>query len=100
MKGSFTYSLFQKEPVGTFADGHVFVIAPDVSGAEQDRALATGAATLHRTKDLLGLRRCTRCLDCRLGHRSCATGPWSAIPSYPRLLLNGCGSMRSGGSWA
>ncbi len=36
MKGSFTYSLFQKEPVGTFADGHVFVIAPDVSGAEQD----------------------------------------------------------------
>jgi PAS domain-containing protein len=36
MKGSFTYRLFQEEPVGTFADGHVFVNAPDVVGVEQD----------------------------------------------------------------
>lgn len=36
MKGSFVYSLFQEEPPGTFVDGHVFVIPPDVTGREQD----------------------------------------------------------------
>jgi hypothetical protein len=36
MKGAFVYSLFNEDPVGTFADGHVFVNAPDVAGAEQD----------------------------------------------------------------
>ena len=36
MKGSFTRMLFDEEPVGTFREGHVFVIAPDVSGADVD----------------------------------------------------------------
>ena len=36
MKGSFVYTLFQEEPVGTFADGHVFINAPDVVGGDQD----------------------------------------------------------------
>ena len=36
MKGSFVNALFQEEPVGTFADGHVFINAPDVVGPEQD----------------------------------------------------------------
>src|SRR4030095_11927409 len=63
-------------------------------------AMATGIATLHTTTDWHGLKRSTRCLDCRLEPRSCATGPWRAIPSLPRLLLNVCGCMRSAGSWA
>ena len=36
MKHSFTTRLFFEEPVGTFVQGHVFVIAPDISGAKQD----------------------------------------------------------------
>jgi hypothetical protein len=36
MKGSFTNMLFYEEPAGTFAQGHVFVIAPEVTGAEQE----------------------------------------------------------------
>ena len=36
MKGSFTRMLFDEEPIGTFSEGHVFVIAPDVSEAELD----------------------------------------------------------------
>jgi hypothetical protein len=36
MKGSFAYSLFQEEPAGTFADGHIFMNAPDLDAAEQD----------------------------------------------------------------
>jgi hypothetical protein len=36
MKGTYVYSLFQEEPVGTFADGHIFVNAPDLVDAEQD----------------------------------------------------------------
>jgi hypothetical protein len=36
MTGSFAYSLFQEEPAGTFEDGFVFVIAPDLSDAERD----------------------------------------------------------------
>ena len=39
MKGSFTKSLFNEEPAGTFVQGHVFVIAPDISGAERDDRL-------------------------------------------------------------
>lgn len=36
MKGSFVLTLFQKEPVGTFADGHVVINAPEIGGAEHD----------------------------------------------------------------
>jgi len=36
MKDSFVKALFQDEPAGTFADGHVFINAPDMEGAEQD----------------------------------------------------------------
>lgn len=36
MQDSFAYKLFQEEPLGTFEDGYVFVIAPDLAGAEQD----------------------------------------------------------------
>ena len=36
MKDSFINALFHEEPLGTFADGHVFVNAPDLAGAEQD----------------------------------------------------------------
>ena len=36
MRGSFSYALYKEEPAGTFADGHVFVNAPDLAGADQD----------------------------------------------------------------
>ena len=36
MKGSFVTALFKDEPLGTFADGHVFINAPDIVGAEPD----------------------------------------------------------------
>ena len=36
MNGSYVYSLFQEEPAGTFADGHIFMNAPDLGDAEQD----------------------------------------------------------------
>ena len=36
MKDSFVNALFQEEPLGTFEDGYVFVIAPDLAGAERD----------------------------------------------------------------
>ena len=36
MQDSFVYALFQEEPLGTFEDGYVFVIAPDLTGAEED----------------------------------------------------------------
>jgi hypothetical protein len=36
MKGSYAYALFAEEPVGTFTDGHVFVNAPDLDGAERE----------------------------------------------------------------
>ena len=39
MKDSFVYSLFQDEPLGTFSEGFVFVIAPDLAGAESDTRL-------------------------------------------------------------
>lgn len=39
MKGSFTKSLFDDEPPGAFTEGHVFVNAPDISGADRDPCL-------------------------------------------------------------
>ena len=39
MKDSFVYSLFQEQPLGAFEDGFVFVIAPDLVGAEEDPRL-------------------------------------------------------------
>jgi len=36
MTGSFVSALFHEEPAGTFADGHVFVSAPDLTSAQQD----------------------------------------------------------------
>jgi hypothetical protein len=36
MKGAYIYSLFHEEPAGAFADGHIFVNAPDLVDAEQD----------------------------------------------------------------
>ena len=36
MQDSFVYRLFHEEPLGTFEDGYVFVIAPDLAGADQD----------------------------------------------------------------
>lgn len=36
MKDSFVNALFHEEPLGTFEDGYVFVIAPDLTGAERD----------------------------------------------------------------
>ena len=36
MKDSFVNALFQEEPLGTFEDGYVFVISPDLAGAERD----------------------------------------------------------------
>ena len=36
MQNSFAYKLYRDEPLGTFEDGYVFVIAPDMDGAEQD----------------------------------------------------------------
>ena len=39
MKGTFTKSLFDDEPAGTFTEGHVFVNAPDISGADRDPCL-------------------------------------------------------------
>ena len=36
MTGSYVNRLFLEEPAGTFAQGHVFVNAPDLTGAEHD----------------------------------------------------------------
>ena len=36
MKGSFVYSLFEGQPLGTFEEGYVFTIAPDIE-AESER---------------------------------------------------------------
>lgn len=39
MKDSFVFALFQEEPLGTFEDGYVFVIPPNLAGADQDPRL-------------------------------------------------------------
>jgi hypothetical protein len=52
MKGSFVNGLFQDEPAGTFAHGHVFVIAPDISGAEQDPAAGYWRCDVARQEEL------------------------------------------------
>ena len=36
MKGSFVTALFTEEPAGTFADGHIFLSAPDLTSAQHD----------------------------------------------------------------
>src|ERR1700752_854584 len=36
MKGTYVDRLFHEEPAGTFADGHVFINAPDLVNAQQD----------------------------------------------------------------
>lgn len=35
-KGSFVTSLFHDEPAGTFSDGHIFAIAPDINSDPSD----------------------------------------------------------------
>jgi len=36
MKGSFVNSLFYDEPAGTFSDGHIFIIAPEITSDQPD----------------------------------------------------------------
>ena len=36
MQNSFVFSLFRDRPLGTFEDGYVFGIAPDMEGAEDE----------------------------------------------------------------
>jgi len=36
MKGSFVNKLFEEEPAGAFAHGHIFINGPDMAGAQRD----------------------------------------------------------------